>query len=395
MSCRKCRGTAIRTLGGVPPSTREGAAFRNRLRSIVYRKFSCPHTADDLIIRVNRLVSLCSDNKIINSVIERIHNSIMTQLNTSFMSDIETADLRAQYDAEVKKILANKEVLAWVLQYCVDEFKGMPLQQIIPCIEGEPGIGEEPVYPGQSGKIFGGSNEDKVPNEGEVYFDIVFYAKAPGRESVKVYVNVEAQRDYEPGYDLVTRAVFYCARLLSKQLGVEFTPKDYDDIKKVYSIWICMNAPESLQNTISSYQMNHEALYGSFEDHSRYDLLEAVMIRLGKPDDGSELHRMLNVLLSSSITPEEKEKRLSDEFHMDTASGMKEEMDIMCNLSLDIEEKAMARGEARGEARGVALGEERMARLLRILPPDSKDFKTALSTNTEGRNRLYEKYNIT
>ena len=98
--------------------------------------------------------------------------------------------------------------------------------------------------------------KDRVPNEGDVIFDILFYAKAPGKPSVKVYINIEAQKDFYPGYDLVTRAVFYCARLLSKQLGVEFTPKDYDGIKKVYSIWVCINAPQELQNTISSYQMS-------------------------------------------------------------------------------------------------------------------------------------------
>ena len=73
------------------------------------------------------------------------------------MNDIEAADARAQYDAEVKKILTNKEILAWFLQYCVDEFEGMPIKEIIPCIEGEPSICEEPVYPGKTGRIFGSS----------------------------------------------------------------------------------------------------------------------------------------------------------------------------------------------------------------------------------------------
>ena len=52
----------------------------------------------------------------------------MEEFKTTLANDIEVADVKAQYDAEVKKILANKEILAWILQYCVDEFKGMPLR---------------------------------------------------------------------------------------------------------------------------------------------------------------------------------------------------------------------------------------------------------------------------
>ena len=314
----------------------------------------------------------------------------MQEFKTTLATDIEVANAKAQYDAEVKKILANKEILAWILQYCVDEFKGMPLQEIIPCIEGEPSIGEEPMYPGKQGRIFGSSTEDRVPNEGDVYFDILFYAKAPGKTPVKVYVNIEAQKDFYPGYDLVTRAIFYCARLLSKQLGVEFTPKDYDGIKKVYSIWVCIDAPEKLQNTISSYHMNHTALYGDFEDHSRYNLLEAVMIRLGKPGDGSQLHRMLNVLLRTDMSPEEKEKVLSDDFQIDSTEAMKEELSIMCNLSAGIEEK----GIARGMAQGLTAGEDKLASLLRKLVPGSDDFNKAISEDSEVRAEVFKKYGM-
>ena len=314
----------------------------------------------------------------------------MKEFKTTLANDIEAADIKAQYDAEVKKILANKEILAWILQFCTDEFRSMPLAEIIPCIEGEPSIGEESVYPGKQGRIFGSSTEDSVPNEGDVYFDILFYAKAPGRPPVKVYVNIEAQNDFYPGYDLVTRAVFYCARLLSKQLGVEFTPKDYDKIKKVYSIWICINAPKRLQNTISSYQMSHTSLYGEFEDHSRYDLLEAVMIRLGESGVGSQLHRMLNTLLSTELSPEEKEKVLADDFQIDSTEAMKEGLDIMCNLSLGIEEKGMAKGMAKG----VAEGENKLASLLRMLVPGSDDFNKAISEDSEARAEVFKKYGM-
>ena len=39
----------------------------------------------------------------------------MQEFKTTLANDIEVADVKAQYDAEVKKILANKEILAWIL----------------------------------------------------------------------------------------------------------------------------------------------------------------------------------------------------------------------------------------------------------------------------------------
>jgi len=67
------------------------------------------------------------------------------------------------------------------------------------------------------------SNEDKVPGEGEITYDIRFYAITKDDKHIKIIINVEAQKNYYPGYDLVTRAMFYCARMLSAQLDTEFT----------------------------------------------------------------------------------------------------------------------------------------------------------------------------
>lgn len=46
-----------------------------------------------------------------------------------------------------------------------------------------------------------------------MYFDIVFFAKTKNAEREKLYINIEAQKSFCPGYDLVTRGVVYSARL--------------------------------------------------------------------------------------------------------------------------------------------------------------------------------------
>ena len=165
-------------------------------------------------------------------------------METSISKVITATDHKAAYDKEIKQILANKEILAVFLENVVSEFRDVPRQKIIESIEGTPEIGTHPVSPGLSQKIAGMNTESVIEDEGRVYFDVRCYALTPEREQVKVFINIEAQGKYSPGYPLPSRGVFYCARMLSEQMDVEFSDEDYGSIKKVYSIWVCINVPK-------------------------------------------------------------------------------------------------------------------------------------------------------
>ncbi|MCI5620846.1 MAG: hypothetical protein MR355_04685 [Lachnospiraceae bacterium] len=80
----------------------------------------------------------------------------------------------------------------------------MDLERIEACIEGEPEVAKIPVYSGKTNmeSITGLPTEDKVPNEGEVNYDIRFFMIVSGREPVKIITNLEAQNEYYPGYDM-------------------------------------------------------------------------------------------------------------------------------------------------------------------------------------------------
>lgn len=324
--------------------------------------------------------------------------------NTHIANVLEAAGEKARYDAEVKKILSDKQILSWILKYGAKEFRKYSIETIMDSIEGKPEVAEVPVYPGKSKRkmasgeaITGLSTEDKVPNEGEVTYDIRFYVMTPTKERVKIIVNLEAQGNFYPGYDLVTRAVFYCARMLSAQLDTEFTPKDYDDIKKVYSIWICLNAPDYAANTITEYSMNQKKIQGNFSGKARYDLLSAVMICLGKEksskteNKSGRLQRMLATLLSSEIPAEEKEEILSKKFGIVTSVEMKEEMRDMCNLSDLIEEEAIEKGICQGRKQE----REQMAKLTKRLLADSRQDDLLRATEDEEfREALCREYGI-
>ncbi len=46
--------------------------------------------------------------------------------------------------------------------------------------------------------------------------------------------------------------------VVSSQYGTEFTNSHYEKIKKVYSIFICMNPPNYRKNTINQYSIQEE-----------------------------------------------------------------------------------------------------------------------------------------
>lgn len=271
---------------------------------------------------------------------------------------IELSDTKAKYDAEVKSMLSDKIILAWILKYTVRELQDYDIDTIKDCIEGEPEISKVPVYPGRSGssKIIGSNTEDKVVNEGEIRYDIRFfvilpYALPDGRRR-KLLINVEAQKEYYTGYTLVTRGVFYGARMLSSQIDTEFTVPDYDSIKKVYSIWICMDTPEYAANTITDYRLVPDKLAGDYAEETKYDLLSVVMVCMGKDviyEKSPTLLGLLSVILSHQLTVEEKKKRLELIYGIPMTEKLEKEMNLMCNLSDLIEKTGIAKGAATAE----------------------------------------------
>lgn len=64
--------------------------------------------------------------------------------------DIELAEGKSQYDAQCKKVLANKTILAWILKYTVQECKAMEIEEIKDCICGKPEIASVRMEPGRT-----------------------------------------------------------------------------------------------------------------------------------------------------------------------------------------------------------------------------------------------------
>ena len=275
-------------------------------------------------------------------------------MNTEIKNAVKATEMKAQYDASAKRLLGQKIILAQILVKTVDEFKGMDPQIVAGYIEGTPYISTVPVEPGltniidsKNGKRLAGFNtEEQEINEGLVRFDIVFYVRMKDGLS-QIIVNVEAQKDEPEKYEIVNRAVFYVSRLISSQKERDFENSNYDDIKCVYSIWLCMNMEE---NSMSHIHLIKEDVIGSYDWKGRLDLLHIVMIGLAKElpdhDDPYELHRLLGALLSQELTADEKLSIIEKEYDIPIEENLREDVSAMCNLSEGIEEKGRVEGEA-------------------------------------------------
>lgn len=166
-------------------------------------------------------------------------------VDTEIKNAVNAADKDAQYDDRAKRLLGNKSILAHILVKTVDEFKGMDPKDAVSYIEGEPFIGVVPVEPGLTNiereengqRIVGLNTENAEINEGLIRFDIIFYVRMKDGIS-QVILNVEAQKDEPTGYHILNRAVFYVSRLVSSQKERDFVKTNYNDIKRVFSIFI-------------------------------------------------------------------------------------------------------------------------------------------------------------
>lgn len=268
----------------------------------------------------------------------------------SFSETVSFTD-NLKYDTNAKRILANKQVLARILKKTVSEFRDMSFPEIMKCIEGEPEISTVPVHPGltNSPTITGMQNEDNIPFEGIVYYDIRFYVKVPqDNKIVKIIVNVEAQKSFYPGYHLETRGIVYASRLISAQLDTEFVAPHYDQLKKVYSIWICFDSSKEQANAISEYKITkHDIIPGIRDNQKAYDKLSVVLITLNsaiKSDD--QFIAMLNCLFDED-NRERKKDLLSSQYGYEITDDFGKELDIMCNLSEALVEKGIEKGEKR------------------------------------------------
>jgi hypothetical protein len=256
-----------------------------------------------------------------------------------------TNESGSAYDTNVKYLLADKQILSWILKYTVEEFQNMDIENIMGCIGNDIEIGTRPVEAGLSnlGRVKETITEDNVPGEGVIYYDIRFTAYHKEAE-MKILVNLEAQKSSDSsklGYHLENRIVFYLARMISAQKQTEFFHSDFDNLKRVRSIWICMDSSET-EDSIEEIGFDRKTIFGNKKNPYHTDLMKGIIINIRNGIDshsGKAMKRSQNVLIAmleelvSAKSVAEKKRILADEYGMIMTAELEGRMQIMCNWS--------------------------------------------------------------
>ena len=308
---------------------------------------------------------------------------------------------KIRLDMTVKNILAYKPLLARIFKEVVSECREMNYDEIEACIEGDVLVSKVYVDSGLTNageRIDGLNTESYLNEEGLDRYDIRTYLRLPGKgdsEYIKLIINLEAQNEDKPGYDLPLRALFYCCRMKSAQQGVEFTtdsvdPVKYGNIKKVYSIWLCTEAAQTRANSIEIYDIDRKFLHGSNADDPRYDILNAIIIYISEKHDTenteSKMIRMLTDLFDERINGAEKIKKLKSEYELNITREVEMEVTSLCTYADAIENKGIAKGIEKGVTTEKERGLEALVKSLKIYIHDFEELYKAVI-----KNETYEK----
>ena len=313
-------------------------------------------------------------------------------METYLSQTIDIVNDNARYDTSVKEVLADKQVLARILKYSLTEFQDDEIDDIINNMD-TPVISKMRMEPGQTNlnKIEKTSEEDNIPGEGKIFYDIRF-SVFRGKEQIKFLINIEAQKSSDEnklGYQLDNRIIYYLSRMVSAQKEVEFTKSNYNDLKHVRSIWICMDSEDD-EDSINRICLSQETVVGKEMPLSNLAKVVGVIIRLRKNEDAAESKNILIAMLEELLKKDSvdvKKQKLVEQYGLIMNDETGRRLDVMCNLSEVVMEK--------GIEKGIEKGETRLNNLYRLLMEQNRidDLQKAIA-NEEYRSALYAEFNL-
>ena len=182
------------------------------------------------------------------------------------------------------------------------------------------------------------------------HFDIFFMAHLPeSDQDIDFYINIEIQDDFYPGYPLSARGVYYGGRMLSMQYEDQIKGSRYENLKKVYSIWICLNPPKEERGSITEISLDKKVLLGYNKLRKKdYDKLSVILLYLGE-ESKNECLGFLQTLFDGNIKEKRKIEVLEKDYGIKMNEELRKEIREMCNL----DEYVAKRGKAEGLAQGI------------------------------------------
>ena len=277
--------------------------------------------------------------------------------------DVYTSGITgAEYDAGMKHLMSNKEIISPILQMTVPEFKTCSQEEILQCLDissitKDDFVSDIPKIE-KNLRLTREDSELSSLTEKLVRFDIRFRIKNPrlSTEEIRVnlHIDMEAQKSYRPSnpsYPVLKRAVYYAARDLSSQLSSITETTDYSKLEKCYSIWICAeDIPKKLQNTLTEYSLSKKDIIGvADEPDEDYDLLTVIVIRQGEKTEEKGIFDYLNGIFTCDIN------RIDKYSHIKWSEPFQREVSKVTGFGDMIYERGMRAGEQKGMILGALM----------------------------------------
>ena len=240
----------------------------------------------------------------------------------------------AEYDAGMKQLMSNKEIIIPILQMTVPEFKTCSQEEILQCLDISSITKDDFVsdIPNVEKDLRLTKEDSELSSlvEKLVRFDIRFKIINPKLSTEKIRVNLhidmEAQKSYRPSnpsYPILKRAVYYVARDLSSQLST------------------------ITQTTLTEYSFSKKDIIGvADEPEEDYDLLTVIIIRLGKETEEKGIFDYLKGLFTGDI------KRIQRYSHIEWSEPFQEEASKMTGFGDMIYERGIQQGMQQGIQQG-------------------------------------------
>ncbi len=278
---------------------------------------------------------------------------------TEIVETIKHSKYKITYDEYCKKILCNKQILARIIKECVSEFHDIPLAEIPDYMESEPTMNIN--VDKAADKIYGMNTEDISVHGAKIIFDILVGIRLPNslKDSIGLILNIEAQANSNTPYPLLSRAVYYCSRLLARQKNRldGFQHSEFQNLKKVYSIWIVMNSKKATEGVMNQYSISETCLKRVYHfPKEAYDKLTVIMIypnsKYDVNDENYSLMELLHILFKAEISAKEKKCQLEKNYGIMMIKETEQEVEGMCNLSQVHVDAGLKRGLAKGRKEG-------------------------------------------
>ena len=151
-------------------------------------------------------------------------------------------------------------------------------------------------------------------------------------KKIGIIINAEAQSIHNIKYDVLNRAHYYNARNISSQYKTLWEDNNYDELRKVVSIWFILDANKKDQGNLNRYVMKEEHIIGNTcENQNNIEKNEIIMVYLSKDNCDNEFIQLMSDIKNRNVNFDELKIKLANKYDITIDEHITLEVDQMCN----------------------------------------------------------------